>query len=229
MLFMDTANGRNLEREMKSIPNFAPRGSGVVTMPEFYYTAEMCHCRYCPHYSGRKLNPCRLEQCDCLEIRIKVGAVSHREILAETLGIIKQPAFIRRLKEYLQESEGKLMKFRNDSHLRAFKDASDKIDCKNYAALSALYLLTVDHKLWQITKNHIERNRICFEQVRLKGIDENTYALYCAAKDLLLDTKLLSISDLADKSLISPMLFGLICNAMTIRRYGAEFLKKAGE
>ena len=37
---------------------------------------------------------------------------------------------------------------------------------------------------------------------------------------IYIGTKHLTISDLSDTELISPMLFGVICNAMAIRRYG---------
>lgn len=39
----------------------------------------------------------------------------------------------------------------------------------------------------------------------------------------------MTISDLADKSIISEALFGLICNAMAIRRYGSAALMKEVE
>ncbi len=37
---------------------------------------------------------------------------------------------------------------------------------------------------------------------------------------MYLGTKHLTFSDLADQSLIPPKVFGLICNAMAIRRFG---------
>lgn len=49
---------------------------------------------------------------------------------------------------------------------------------------------------------------------------ENAYTLFCCAKDLYLGTKHIAVKDLADMDLISPKMFGLICNAMAIRRFG---------
>ncbi len=51
-------------------------------------------------------------------------------------------------------------------------------------------------------------------------LQENSYPLFCAAKDLYLGTKHLTVRDLADAELISPKVFALICNAMAIRRFG---------
>ena len=62
------------------------------------------------------------------------------------------------------------------------------------------------------------------EQPEMRFVISNTteagYALFCCAKDLAIGTKHLTISDLADSDLIPPKLFGVICNAMAIRRYG---------
>ena len=38
------------EKMMKGIPNFYPRGSGIVVTGRFEYTADMCDCRLCEHY-----------------------------------------------------------------------------------------------------------------------------------------------------------------------------------
>ena len=47
----------------------------------------------------------------------------------------------------------------------------------------------------------------------------------CAAKDLYLGTKHLTIDDLGDAKLIPTELFRLICNAMAVRRYGLRALE----
>ena len=100
---------------------------------------------------------------------------------------------------------------------------------KNNAFISAVYLMTADFDLWQIMKHHTDKNTIDFESPRLKGIGEKGYTLYCVAKDLYLGTKHLSISDLADKELISKKMFALICNAMAIRRFGIKAMELAEE
>lgn len=112
------------------------------------------------------------------------------------------------------------MLYRNDKHKAIFENAVRKKDIKNYTLMAALYLLSADLRLWQIMKHYIEMNKINFEQVRLSGINEDAYALYCTAMDLYLGTKHLTISDLADTDLISPRMFAVICNAITVRRFG---------
>ena len=91
--------------------------------------------------------------------------------------------------------------------------------------MAALYLLTADLRLWNLSKRHVGKISINFADIRLKNIHENGYALFCCAKDLCLGTKHLTVADLADTDLIPPKLFELICNAMAIRRFGLGAIK----
>ena len=59
-----------------------------------------------------------------------------------------------------------------------------------------------------------------FGKLRPKNCSEYSYPLYCAAKDLYLGTKHITLNDLADNKLINAKTFALICNAMAIRKYG---------
>ena len=45
------------------------------------------------------------------------------------------------------------------------------------------------------------------------------------SKDLYFGTKYITVSDLCDKELIYPEMFGLICNAMGIKRFGIKAIK----
>lgn len=130
--------------------------------------------------------------------------------------------FEKRLSRYLKESEGKAVSYRNEKHKAVFEGITAKMDKQNYALLSALYLLTADHRLWKVMKHHTQKNKVDFAGVSLKGIHENGYTLYCVAKDLYLGTKHLTVSDLADTELIRPQMFMLVCNAMAIRRFGLD-------
>ena len=161
-----------------------------MVLHHFEYTAEMCDCRYCPYYRGKR--KCTASQCPCIEERIVAGAASRAEVMAETMRDIHNGAFRRRLNQFIKEREELHMNFRNEKHRLAFVEAIRKLDKKNFALMSALYLLTAEHG----------------------------YTLLCCAKDLYLGTKHITISDLADTELIAPRMFALICNAMAIRRFG---------
>lgn len=189
-----------------------------MVLHHFEYTAEMCDCRYCPYYRGKR--KCTASQCPCIEERIVAGAASRAEVMAETMRDIHNAAFRRRLNLFIKEREELHMNFRNEKHRLAFVEAIRKLDKKNFALMSALYLLTAEHKLWMQIRNYVERNEIKFERFKPKDSTENGYTLLCCAKDLYLGTKHITISDLADTELIAPRMFALICNAMAIRRFG---------
>lgn len=112
------------------------------------------------------------------------------------------------------------MNFRNEKHRLAFDEAIRKLNKKNFALMSALYLLTAEHKLWMQIRNFVERNEIKFDRFKPKDSTENGYTLLCCTKDLYLGTKHITISDLADTELVAPRMFALICNAMASRRFG---------
>lgn len=129
------------------------------------------------------------------------------------------------INKFNEEREGYEVMFKNEKHKTVFEEAVRKLDKKNYALMSAVYLLTAECRLWNSTGRYVERNKIRFDAIHLKGSTETGYTLYCAAKDLYLGTKSLTISDLADTTLIDPQTFGLICNAMAVRRYGVGAVK----
>lgn len=124
--------------------------------------------------------------------------------------------------KYIKESEEIPMKYRNKGHQIIFTQAAEKIDRKDNALVAVLYLLTADTRLWYAAKNKVEKDRIHLDQLRPQNCSPDAYSLYCAAKDLYLGTKHMTINDLADSDVLSPTLFTLICNAMAIRRFGIK-------
>ena len=224
MYFSDSYELRQLEKLMRSIPNFRPRGHGVVILRRYEYTEKDCDCRACPHHISRKKG-CGTDKCPCINERITAGAATLKEAVAETMAAIRYPPFVKRLNQYLKESEENPMYFKNEKHRTAFTEAVAKLDKKDYALMAAVYLLTADLRLWNLSKRHVGKISINFADIRLKNIHENGYALFCCAKDLCLGTKHLTVADLADTDLIPPKLFELICNAMAIRRFGLGAIK----
>lgn len=200
MYFSDNPSDRYYERMMVGIPNFKPRGHGVVIV------------------GSRPTEPLVI-------LRIQDGTATHREILTETTKAINHRRFRHRLNKYLKESEMNPMRYKNEKHQSEFEEAIRKRDKKDYAMMAALYLLTADLRLWNLSKRHVGKISINFADIRLKNIHENGYALFCCAKDLCLGTKNLTVADLADTTIIEPKIFGVICNAMAIRRYGVGAVK----
>lgn len=120
----------------------------------------------------------------------------------------------------MKEREENSMDCRNEKHQIVFTEAIQKLNRKDFPLMSAVYLLTAEHALWMAAKRNIGDNIIHFDRIRLQNSTENAYTLFCCVKDLYIGTKHITAKDLADKDLISPKLFDLVCNAMAIRRFG---------
>ena len=217
MIFSESPYDRSIERLMTQIPNFKPRGSGLF-FGKVKLTKQSCSCTLCPNY--KKKTGCTVKHCPCIDERITVGAASMREILKELMLTVKEPHFQSRLQPYIYEKEYNPMEFKNPKHRTVFYEAVRKTDKGDNALISAIYLLTADHKLWNTAKRYVVRNDIHFDGLKPKTFTEESYTLFCCAKDLFLGTKHITVSDLADKELIAPKTFLLVCNAMSIRRYG---------
>ncbi len=112
------------------------------------------------------------------------------------------------------------MTYQSKKHKEIFDKAMVGKNENNYRLIAVIYLLTADKTLWNLSKNAVKKNGVDFDTIRLRAVHPKGYTLYCAAKDIYLGTKQLSVSDLMDMSLISAKVFGVITNAMAIRRYG---------
>ena len=153
------------------------------------------------------------------QIRLTDISAERPALPAYTMHQIRCPPFRKRFKEYM-ESEETHMTYLNEKHRARFTLAARNVCRDNLALLSALYLLTADGRLWSCCKHQVHSGCVFFENIRFCNCHERAYTLYCAAKDLTLGTKHLTVSDLADTDLVPPMLFRAICNATAIRRFG---------
>lgn len=200
MYFCDNDYLHETEKMMRSIPNFQARRNGV--------------------------RICKRDMDDC--VRQQPPPHSYDEVIKATMAAVSYPPFVERINLYIKEREKNEMNhYWSKRHKTTFEETIEKMDLNNYALISAIYLLTADLKLWRIMKHRITRNRIDFEGVKLGGIQENGYTFFCTAKDLYHGTKHLSISDLADRKLISEKMFAIICTAMAIRRFGINAIQLA--
>ena len=100
MIFSDSPSQKALERMMTQVKGFPPRGSGVMVLRRFEYTAEMCDCRLCLYYNRKK--KCTVSQCPCIEERIVAGAADRSEVM---------PSFRKRTK--LLQAAGRIRQKRS--------------------------------------------------------------------------------------------------------------------
>ena len=112
------------------------------------------------------------------------------------------------------------MIFRNDNHgvlfekeIRYHKGCSRKMT-------AALFLLTADSRLWHQAENHIGTNEIDIAAIKPKRLDAMAYVCFAVAKDIITGSRTVSVTELADASMLSPRYFLVIQTAMLIRGYG---------
>lgn len=208
---------RMFECMMQENPNFLPRGRGVYIISKCRSPADLVSCQHCIFFINAH---CQLQVHSETQQKITAGIATYQEILLETMSSITNPAFRKRILKYIKESENNTMNYYSPRHKNEFGKVAEHLNKDNNKLISAVYLLSADTQLWRKVKNHVSHNSIDFGGLTVGTISESAYTLLCCAKDLYLGTKHITIADLADEDLISSKLFGIICNAMAIRRFG---------
>ena len=119
------------------------------------------------------------------------------------------------------------MIFRNDNHgvlfekeIRYHKGCSRKMT-------AALFLLTADSRLWHQAENHIGTNEIDIAAIKPRRLDAMAYVCFAVAKDIITGSKTVSVTELANSSMLSPRYFLVIQTAMLIRGYGLNAADRA--
>ena len=85
--------------------------------------------------------------------------------------------------------------FIGQKHKKRFLDIikelnkSDRYFSKKF--LSALYVITSDEFLWNISKEHINHNHIDFKSINIRGINNNSHQLLQFSKGILLENEML--------------------------------------
>ena len=69
-------------------------------------------------------------------------------------------------------------------------------------------------------ENHIGTNEIDIVAMQPRRLDAMAYVCFAVAKDIITGSKTVSITELADASMLSPRYFLVIQTAMLIRGYG---------
>ena len=81
-------------------------------------------------------------------------------------------------------------------------------------------MLTADSRLWHQAENHIGTNEIDIAAIKPRRLDAMAYVCFAVAKDIITGSKTVSVTELANSSMLSPRYFLVIQTAMLIRGYG---------
>lgn len=119
------------------------------------------------------------------------------------------------------------MTFKNENHRTRFLEVVENVNKRDRVMVAALYLLTADSKLWAISRSALEGGEILWQRIPVTRCNSNTYTLLFIARDLYMDTGLVTLRDIADPDVVSEKLFPIVYTALTIARSGLKLFKDA--
>ena len=82
------------------------------------------------------------------------------------------------------------------------------------------FLLTSDPRLRHQAENHIGTNEIDIAAMKPRRLDAMSYVCFAVAKDIITGSRTVTVTELADASMLSRRYFLVVQTAMLIRGYG---------
>ena len=218
--FMYDSELEELEQLMMLVPNFVPRGSGMVVVRGFV--------KGDPHQ----------EQVTLPNLINQVGVKSHvrylnlideayESLIANCIHECKLYRFRSRLEYLIRTCSGDF--FTSPTHKARFDSVCrlQEIPIENRSPihLAVLFLLTADDKLWSAAKDHVYAGSFNFKKMILSGINTDGYAIYQMAKTIYTAKECISMDEIADKFLIGDQAFKAIIHSILIAKYGATVFR----
>lgn len=221
--FMNDSELQELEQLMMLVPNFSPRGRGIIVVhgfrkaeaqervveilpilaEQFRFDSDIG----CLNGNGRDASYDRfITSCfhDCKSYRLQ----SRLEYL------------IRNYSSDFFISQAHKARFDSVCRLQEIP-----VENKSPIHLAVLFLLTVDEKLWFAAKDHVYDDHIDFKKMNLSGINTDGYAIYQMAKTIFTAKEYIGLDEIADKFLIGDQAFKAIIHSILIAKYGAPVLQ----
>ena len=111
------------------------------------------------------------------------------------------------------------MIFRGQRHRQIYEKIRRKKDLSN-RYLASTYLLSADIVLWNKSVDAVDQGRIDFEKILLSDMSIEAYTFYAVAKDIYTGSEHLSMSDYTDHTLLTPLTYKIIRQAIELARRG---------
>lgn len=150
---------------------------------------------------------------------ISDGKASMKEVLDEFAKDTSYPPICKRLGRYLDRCKREIKPFENTFHKQQFESLITDKNSLDRDYLAALYLLTAEDKTWRSVREFVSKNGIKYDLVTPVPKDSG-YMLFNIARDITDGTKHITLRDIADKNVLTPSQFLLLCKALSISRYG---------
>ncbi len=222
--FMYGTGLQEFEKLMMLVPNFLPRGSGVIVQKKLQNKNESIRCPNCNNYF---CGQCSEKICGSFCEKLAARLICYKTIVENCYREFKAYRFKRRLAHLVRNFDGEV--FINLNHrFRFYKVCciqNVSIENRNSIYLAVLFLLTADDRLWDSAKGHIYLDCFDFKRMNLNLIDTDGYALYQTARTILFGKEYIRMNEIADENLIGEDIFKAIINAILISKYGSDMLQ----
>ena len=217
--FMRDTPLRYLEQEMMTPPHFKPRGHGLYRR-NFHYRPCDVECQFCVSFAHK--SRCPLNRCPYLSERMKAGVLSMSELMQDCFSTWAEPRLQDRLKKLFCQHPVSF--FLNDAHRSRWQHWHERYHRMTDRNHAALYLLTAYEDIWRRMIWHFDEDGFDFNTIRLSGIHPEQYSIYQAAKAISVDSRNITLDDLASPELVTDEAFQLIICALLLARYGDVIL-----
>ncbi len=222
--FMYGTGLQEFEKLMMLVPNFLPRGSGVIVQKKLQNKNESIRCPNCNNYF---CDQCSEKICGSFCEKLAARLICYKTIVENCYKEFKSYRFKKRLGRLVRNFDGDV--FINLNHRFRFckvcRIQNISIENRNPIYIAVLFLLTADDRLWDSTKDKIYLDSFDFKRMNLNGINTDGYALYQTARTILLGKEYIRMDEIADEYLIGDNTFKVIINAILISKYGADMFQ----
>lgn len=220
--FMNDSELQELEQLMMLVPNFSPRGRGIIVVHGFGKADAQ--------EREDEILPTLAEQfrfdsdIGCLNSNGRGS--SYDRFISSCFHECKSYRLQSRLEYLIRNCSGNF--FISQTHRERFDSVCrlQEIPVKNRnpILLAVLLLLTADDKLWSAAKDHVYIDSFDFKKMNLSGINTDTdgYAIYQMAKTIYTAREYIRMDEIADKFLIGDQAFKAIIHSILIAKYGAK-------
>lgn len=221
--FMNDSELQELEQLMMLVPNFSPRGSGIIVVHGFGKADAQ--------EREEEIFPTLTEQfrfdsdIGCLNSNGRDA--SYDRFISSCFHDCKSYRLQSRLENLIRNYSGDF--FISQTHRTRFGSVCrlQEISVENRSPihLAILFLLSSDDKLWSAAKDYIYIDSFDFKKMNLSGINTDGYAIYQMAKTIYTAKEYIRLDEIADKFLIGDQAFKAIIHSILIAKYGAPVLQ----
>ena len=193
---MNDSELQELEQLMMLVPNFSPKGRGIIVVHGFGKADEQ--------EREEEVRPTLPEQfrfdsdIGCLNSNGRGS--SYYLFISSCFHECKSYLLHSRLEYLIRNCAGDF--FISQTHRARFDSVCRLqeilVESRSPILLAILFLMTADDKLWSAAKDHVYDDRFDFRKMNLSGINTDGYAIYQMAKTIYTVREYIRMDEIAD-------------------------------